>query len=331
MLDVLQRHVNIRGHIALADMLSLYMHEQTCITRQEQARGRLGVKEGSFWPADELWGTVPRLRAWEKVRPPLPSHPVRPLEPRPDARHSRSQFSPTDRVDHVEPTCRFASSKSHPLVSLGGPKNLGAVPIGGGGDGSASLAPESIGDGWQRIEWNDKAALASREVGSVVRFEVEGSTIGVSIVRPSLPSRARSDLSLTPPFCTRSQWQWAGPPHGLPHELPGQASCWVDDNTLRAVVVDAFSPGVAGSRWNQVADGLSTGKQCVPLPRCRPRDLRADAWTSSSSSSPQHRLVPDRARLVDVGPRGPHHGHRLALSHLLLLYLFVRARHAVAL
>ena len=49
-------------------MLSLYMHEQTCITKQEQARGRLGAKEGTPWPADELWGTVPRLRAWEKVR-----------------------------------------------------------------------------------------------------------------------------------------------------------------------------------------------------------------------------------------------------------------------
>ncbi|GAA5923449.1 hypothetical protein JCM3775_007543 [Rhodotorula graminis] len=206
------RHVNIRGHIALADMLSLYMHEQTCITRQEQARGRLGAKKGSFWPADELWGTVPRLRAWEK-------------------------FSPTDRVDHVEPTCRFASSKSHPLVALGASQSLGAVPV--GGDDSASLSPESMGDGWQRIEWNDKAALASREVGSVVRFEVEGSTIGVSV------------------------WQWAGPPHGLPHELPGQASCWVDDQTFDATIVDAFSPGVAGSRWFQVADGLSTGKHIV--------------------------------------------------------------------
>ncbi|TNY17298.1 hypothetical protein DMC30DRAFT_357328 [Rhodotorula diobovata] len=204
------RHVNINGHVALADMLSLYMHEQTCITKQEQARGRLGAKEGTPWPADELWGTVPRLRAWEK-------------------------YSASDRVDHVEPTCRFASSKSHPLIPAPS-SDLGAVPV---GSTSSSFEPESLADGWQRIEWNDKAALASREVGAVVKFEVEGSTVGVAV------------------------WEWAGPPHGLAHEMPGRASCWIDDDERGSTVIDAYSSGVAGSRWSQIGSGLSTRKHTV--------------------------------------------------------------------
>lgn len=99
---------------------------------------------------------------------------------------SSAQYSASDRVDHVEPTCRFASSKSHPLIPAPS-SDLGAVPV---GSTSSSFEPESLADGWQRIEWNDKAALASREVGAVVKFEVEGSTVGVAVV--GLPSALHS-------------------------------------------------------------------------------------------------------------------------------------------
>ncbi|BGP43285.1 hypothetical protein JCM10450v2_007435 [Rhodotorula kratochvilovae] len=221
------RHVNIRGHNALADMISLYMHEQTCITRQEQARGRLLAKEGTPWPREDLWGTIPRLRATDK-------------------------FSSTDRVDHIEPTCRFAASKSHPLIPASA-SDLGAVAVKGPG----SFSPDALGDGWQRVEWNDKAALASREVGAVVRFEVEGTTVGVSV------------------------WQWAGPPHALSHEQPGQALCWIDDDVAGATIVDAYSVGVAGSRWFSIGDGLKPGKHTAS---CR-------IATSSSTDGHEVRIM----------------------------------------
>lgn len=176
-----QRHVNVHGHNALADMLSLYMAEQLCITRQELARGRLLAKADTPWPTEDTWGKVPRLRAWEKVR----RQSRRSLRAWiADGDVPRRQFTATGRVDQSAPVCNFAASKSHPLLPMHSSR---AAVIGG----SPTIHDEHMSAGWQRVEWNDKAAWSSSEPGSVIRFPAEGSTVGVAVVRDVLQSRAR--------------------------------------------------------------------------------------------------------------------------------------------
>ncbi|GJN93869.1 hypothetical protein Rhopal_006928-T1 [Rhodotorula paludigena] len=205
------RHVNVHGHNALADMLSLYMAEQLCITRQELARGRLLAKADTPWPTEDTWGKVPRLHV------DVP----------------RRQFTATGRVDQSAPVCNFAASKSHPLLPMHSSR---AAVIGG----SPTIHDEHMSAGWQRVEWNDKAAWSSSEPGSVIRFPAEGSTVGVAV------------------------WTWSGPKKGLTAELPGQVACWIDDAEGDAVTIDAYqADGPAHSKWTEVQNHLPTEKHVV--------------------------------------------------------------------
>lgn len=95
------------------------------------------------------------------------------------AAFARSQFSATDDAERITPTCNFASSKTHPLIPL--IDSTRDIPTDGIGTGETHHA-------WQKMEWNDKVAIASREVGSVVRFAVEGSKVAVFLVSPPVLS-----------------------------------------------------------------------------------------------------------------------------------------------
>ncbi|BGP27485.1 hypothetical protein JCM10295v2_006455 [Rhodotorula toruloides] len=200
------RHINIHPHNALADFLTLYLLEQTCITQQEMKRGRLLAKEGSMWPPEETYGRLPRLRAWQK-------------------------FSATEHAERITPTCNFASSKSYPLTPLVY-SDQGIVPA-ASSDATAIDKPRQA---WQKMEWNDKVAIASKEVGSVIRFSVEGSKVGVFL------------------------WQWAGPRKSLPGERPGRAACWVDDFSNVAITLDTYSTKEAAApQWFMVHESLKAG------------------------------------------------------------------------
>jgi hypothetical protein len=54
-----QRHISHIGHNALADMLTLYMREQTCETRRRMEHPVPPAK--SHWPKSDILGMVPRL------------------------------------------------------------------------------------------------------------------------------------------------------------------------------------------------------------------------------------------------------------------------------
>ncbi|GAA5869490.1 hypothetical protein JCM8547_001503 [Rhodosporidiobolus lusitaniae] len=196
------RHVNALGHDALADMLTLYLDEQTCLAEQEQRlRSRLQAKAGTLWPQEDVYGMIPRQPLWEK-------------------------FSETRTTPPVTPLCHFAASKVRPLVPL--PPSLD------GKDGEPNA--------WTRMEWNDKAAVVSSTVGSVVRFGVEGTSAGVFVWRHPLSPRL-----LTPPLLQ-----------------PGQAVCWVDDLLDGATLIDAYEPNeAAGPNWVMVGEELEPGKHIV--------------------------------------------------------------------
>ncbi|GAA6037666.1 hypothetical protein JCM8097_002275 [Rhodosporidiobolus ruineniae] len=193
------RHLSAPAHDALADMLTLYLSEQTCLTEQEaHARPRLLAKEGTVWPSEEVLGMVPRLKVFQ-------------------------DYSPTRQPPSLTPLCNFASSPHRPLIPL---------------------PPSQPGEkGWERMEWNDKSAIVSAEVGAVVRFEVEGTSAGVFV------------------------WQHPGPSHPThPSKRPGQAVCWIDDDLspLHAKVVDAFALSHAPSpEWIMVREEMEPGKHVL--------------------------------------------------------------------
>ncbi|GAA6037693.1 hypothetical protein JCM8097_002290 [Rhodosporidiobolus ruineniae] len=87
------RHIGPLGHDALADMITHYLYEQTCLAQQEARRPRLQPKKGSPWPTEDVFEMVPRLHLWE-------------------------QWSETGQAAKISPVCNFASSTQRPLVPL---------------------------------------------------------------------------------------------------------------------------------------------------------------------------------------------------------------------
>ncbi|GAA6020384.1 hypothetical protein JCM10207_002090 [Rhodosporidiobolus poonsookiae] len=154
--------------------------------------------------------------------------------------HLWKPFSETFQAERVTPTCKFASSTTRPLVAL--------PPSEDGRDGRP----------WERMEWNDKAALASNEVGSLVRFGVEGTSVGVFI------------------------WQWPGNPHTRPEKMPGQMSCWVDNQLDQAMLIDTYSVATAAvPTWVMVQESLQAGKHV----------LTCQILQSSSTSGHEVRII----------------------------------------
>ncbi|GAA6010144.1 hypothetical protein JCM10207_005637 [Rhodosporidiobolus poonsookiae] len=191
------RHMNVVGHNTLADMITLYMHEQTCLAEQERRRPRLQPKETPIFPpnTEEIYEAIPRLHLWE-------------------------QWDEKKQAKKVTPICDFAGSPTSPLVPL----------------------PPRAGDGeaWQKLEWNDKTAIASSDVGSIVRFQVEGSSVGLFI------------------------WTWSGNKHTRPEKMPGQMRCWIDEQTTTAMTLDAYTTAEAAApAWIMLDDGLDEGKHVL--------------------------------------------------------------------
>ncbi|GAA5985237.1 hypothetical protein JCM11641_003643 [Rhodosporidiobolus odoratus] len=87
------RHIGPSAHTGMADMLTLYLHEQICLTQREVRYPRLLPKQGSQWMSEEVMERVPRLRVWD-------------------------QWSETGQTPQMTPVCDFASSTHRPIVPL---------------------------------------------------------------------------------------------------------------------------------------------------------------------------------------------------------------------
>ncbi|GAA6054709.1 hypothetical protein JCM3770_000042 [Rhodotorula araucariae] len=72
------RHISEVGHIALADMLSLYIRKEVCETQRREVLPKPPTRKTGPWPSEEDAGKVPPLQVYSSWRNPTPPEPVRP-------------------------------------------------------------------------------------------------------------------------------------------------------------------------------------------------------------------------------------------------------------
>ncbi|BGP41614.1 hypothetical protein JCM10449v2_005605 [Rhodotorula kratochvilovae] len=72
------RHISEVGHIALADMLSLYVRKEICETQRRVLLPKPPSRRTGPWPSDEDAGKVPPLQVYSSWRDPTPPDPVVP-------------------------------------------------------------------------------------------------------------------------------------------------------------------------------------------------------------------------------------------------------------
>jgi len=64
-----QRHISEVGHIALADVLSLYIRKEVCETQRRELLPAPPARKTGPWPSEQDAGKIPPLEVYTSVRP----------------------------------------------------------------------------------------------------------------------------------------------------------------------------------------------------------------------------------------------------------------------
>lgn len=152
-----QRHMSWIGHNAMADMITLYLREQTC--EMKRRRGLSLPTAKGRWPKEDMLGKIPRLSGelWRSS----PAHLGTRARLTTDLVHCLvwEPYSNDKQPRVMSPSCAFMGGQRKTLKA------------------HAELTDLS----WHVEKWNGKEALASHEVGARISFPFKGSRVGVFI------------------------------------------------------------------------------------------------------------------------------------------------------
>lgn len=145
-----QRHISEVSHIAMADMLSLFVRKEVCEARRTDIMPKVTFKKQGPWPSGEDLGKVPPLQVFSSVRSFAASTDVAMAD------LHRLQWRNPAPLDPVKPVCQTMYSKP-------------------------PLTPTSHTADFQLIEWHGKKAWSSSTPGGQIRFSFHGKQVGIFV------------------------------------------------------------------------------------------------------------------------------------------------------
>ncbi|BGO95547.1 formin-binding protein [Rhodotorula toruloides] len=108
------RHISEVSHIAMADMLSLFMRKEVCEARRRDIMPKVTFKKQGPWPSGEDLGKIPPLQVFSSWRNPAPLDPVKPKCQTMYSKPPLTPFSHTADFERIEWHGKSAWASSTP-------------------------------------------------------------------------------------------------------------------------------------------------------------------------------------------------------------------------
>ncbi|GJN90430.1 hypothetical protein Rhopal_003441-T1 [Rhodotorula paludigena] len=108
------RHISEVGHVALADVLSLYIRKEVCETQRRALLPSPPPRKSGPWPGDDEAGLIPPLEVFSSWRKPEPPEPVIPHCQTMTGKDPLEPVSYTDDFTRIEWNGKAAWSSSTP-------------------------------------------------------------------------------------------------------------------------------------------------------------------------------------------------------------------------